>query len=126
MESTGSFDKLRQGRYDEGSACGFVQECEDVKGCIYRVCSPHNAAWGGQFYDDCINFCNKNSDAEDVGEFICEDPQAAWDLYGYECDGEYVKKTGTINILGRDVKIINLVSFIVFVIILYLIAKKSG
>jgi len=125
LESTGSFDKLRQGRYDEGSACGFVQECEDVKDCIFRICTPHNAAYGGQFYDDCINFCNSNPDSPDVGSFLCEDPQNAWNLYNYECKGENVKKQGTINILGRDVKIINVASFVVFVFVLYFIATKS-
>lgn len=124
LETTGSFDKLRQGRYDEGSACGAVPECDKVKDCIFRVCTPINDVYGGQVYDDCINHCNQNSESESIGDMFCKDPQKAWDIYGYECKGQNFSTAGSIKIFGTRISYLEIGIALLFCLVLYIIYKR--
>ncbi len=122
LTATGSFDKLRQGYYDEGSACGFVTECEDIKRCIGRVCAPNRDAYGGNFYNSCVLACNANKNMQKVEDFVCKNPETAYQLYGIKCEG--YKPGGAISIFGRDITYIQLASAVLLFIVIYIIAKR--
>lgn len=122
LTSTGSFDKLRQGYWDEGSACGFVPECQETKDCIFRVCAPQRDAYGGAFYNSCVMACNENRFMQNIEEFVCKNPQTAYKLYGIKCPG--YKPGGAISLFGRDVTYIQLAGLIILFIIIYIIIKR--
>lgn len=86
VQNTGSFDKLTRGGYSVTSACGFVQECEDVKNCIRRVCEPNKDAYGGTFYDGCVQACNGDYTIASVEQYVCQNPETA-NVYGVDCGG---------------------------------------
>ena len=122
LDITGSFDKVRKGRYDEGSACGFVQECEEIKECFRRVCTPNREAYGGGVYDDCISYCNYDPKMQDIKEMFCQQPDNAWQLYNIKCEGfEGKAKAGYINIFGTHISILAIGSVFYF----YLLSISS-
>lgn len=122
LTSTGSFDKLRQGYYDEGSACGFVKECQEVKDCIGRVCAPSRDAYGGNFYNSCVLACNENRQMQDVSDFACKNPETAYQLYGIKCPN-YTPK-GFIKIFGREITALQIAMAIVVFVIIYVVVKR--
>lgn len=123
LQGMGVFDKLMQGYYDESSSCGFVVECEETKDCLGRVCAPNRDAYGGTVYQSCLQACNENPKMKDFKEFACKNPEVASSLYGIDCEGYSAK--GTINIFGRNISYLKLASFIILLIIIYIIVKRA-
>ncbi|BDS10094.1 hypothetical protein [Aureispira anguillae] len=124
LSNTGSFDKMRQGYYDEGSACGFVTECQETKDCIFRICAPNQDAYGGIFYESCVRACNADRSMDKVEDFLCQNPQNAWDLYGVSCPDFEPRISGSINILGREFTLLQLASAVLLMILIYIIIQR--
>lgn len=125
LNMTGSFDKIRNGYYDEGSACGFVTECQEIKDCMFRVCSPNQDAYGGVFYENCIRACNENKSMQTVEDFVCKNPQMAWDLYGIVCEGEELRASkGSVKLLGREFSFLQIASAVLLLILIYIIIQR--
>lgn len=122
LTGTGSFDKLRQGHYDEGSACGFVKECDEVKGCISRVCAPSRDAYGGAFYSSCVLGCNDDRNMQTVDDFVCKNPETAYQLYGVRCEG-YTPK-GYISVFGREITLFQIATAMILFVIIYIVVKR--
>ena len=126
LETTGSFDKVRKGGYDLGSACGFVQECEDVKDCINSVCVPISDIYGGEIYANCVSYCNYDNNMESIGDLFCENPKQAYEIYGYECEGYDPLIGNTISLFGFNITYIQAGSFLMFLLIIYIIYARLG
>ncbi|WMX17487.1 hypothetical protein [Aureispira sp. CCB-E] len=125
LTSTGSFDKLRQGYYDEGSACGFVTECQETKDCMFRVCAPHQDAYGGTFFENCIRACNEDRFMQTLEDYVCKNPQQAWELYGITCEGYKARASkGSFKILGREFTFLQIASAILLMILIYIIIQR--
>lgn len=125
LTSTGSFDKIRQGYYDEGSACGFVTECQEAKDCMFRVCAPHQDAYGGTFWENCIRACNEDRHMERLEDFVCKNPQTAWDLYGVACEGEEVRASkGSMRLFGREFTFLQIASAVLLMVLIYVIIQR--
>lgn len=122
LNGTHAFDKLRQGYYDEESQCAFVQECQQVKNCIGRVCAPHRDAYGGTFYNGCVLSCNENNKMQTLEDYVCKNPATAYKLYGITCPG-YVPGS-SVSLLGRDFKISSIIISILLFVIVFIIVKR--
>ncbi len=125
LTSTGSFDKLRQGYYDEGSACGFVTECQETKDCIFRVCSPAQSAYDGIVFESCVQSCNEDRFMKTPEDFLCKNPQMAWELYNVQCEGYETRTSrGSLKILGREFTFLQIASAILLMILIYIIIQR--
>lgn len=125
FQNLGWFDKWLGGRWDENSSCGWNENCKKTKQCIGLVCSPNRDAYGGAFYDSCINACNADNSMADIGDFLCKNPQNAWDLYNYKCPNfEPAATKGSIKIGNIQLSFIQIASLILMLVIVYLIIKR--
>lgn len=123
FQNVGVFDNLTQGRYDANSSCGFVQECEEVKDCIGRVCSPYQDAYSGAFYNGCVDACN-NDPTISLELFMCENPQVAWETYGYACPNYIPGQGGGLTLAGRQVSFLQIAIVLVVFIIIFLVVQR--
>ena len=126
LGNTGTFDKLRQGRWDLKSNCGWVEECQKTKNCITRICSPNEEQFGGLFFDNCINYCNADYRAANVSEVLCQNPEGAYINYGYVCEGFDPKTTesGYIKIGDYSIKTTHLIIALISAVILFIILTR--
>ncbi len=119
------FDNLTQGGYDAQSVCGSEQKCYDVKGCIGRVCAPNMDAYGGAFYQGCVDACNQDPSLADAEEFLCDNPNVAYKTYGVVCPGyDPDNPPGTINLFGATISYTQIAILVVLGVLLYIISKR--